>query len=395
MFTFFSVDVWDEDGETPVVCHGNPAITLTKKISLKKVLQVINDNAFETTRDYPLILSIENHLCKENQERMANWMEEIFGDKLYVHDPTENNMKQYPSPDELRGKIFVKGSKNKVSEEYPQTVVGQTLMTRYLRANSTAANFVQNWRDNKKEFGYFEDDCETKGLNSGCSNIEEEVIQEVPSPSSLMSSLRTPSIRSKQVHERFSSLISLFQTTKIKKLSEMENRFFYEMCSFTDSKSSNEMKNNNKDLYRKITRTNMIRIYPTPSRIQSQLFSANYCPLSHWDAGAQMVALNYQTTQGMLQNSALFQINGNCGYVLKPGYLRDPKNYPVPTNERIATLSIRIIGGIFVNVLKATDSIQLSIATRIYYPDKENIELRDLYKCVQTRVIKNNGKISL
>ena len=41
-----------------------------------------------------------------------------------------------------------------------------------------------------------------------------------------------------------------------------------------------------------------------------------------WAAGAQLVALNYQTKDtAMHHNMGMFRNNGNCGYILKPNYL--------------------------------------------------------------------------
>ena len=49
-----------------------------------------------------------------------------------------------------------------------------------------------------------------------------------------------------------------------------------------------------------------------------------------------LVALNYQTPDKPNQyNRALFTVNGNCGYVLKPRFLRDTALMynPIPSND--------------------------------------------------------------
>lgn len=69
-------------------------------------------------------------------------------------------------------------------------------------------------------------------------------------------------------------------------------------------------------------RTHLLRIYPAGMRFTS----SNYSPLPFWAAGAQLVALNWQTYDlGLELNSALFQRNGRCGYVLKPDVLREKR----------------------------------------------------------------------
>ena len=56
---------------------------------------------------YPLILSIENHCCVEQQHKMADYLMSVFGDSLYT-DPVDESITTLPSPLELKGKVFVK-----------------------------------------------------------------------------------------------------------------------------------------------------------------------------------------------------------------------------------------------------------------------------------------------
>ncbi|XP_062330933.1 1-phosphatidylinositol 4,5-bisphosphate phosphodiesterase epsilon-1 [Osmerus eperlanus] len=68
------------------------------------------------------------------------------------------------------------------------------------------------------------------------------------------------------------------------------------------------------------TTCQLLRTYPAATRIDS----ANPNPLPFWLHGIQLVALNYQTDdQSMHLNTALFEANGGCGYVLKPQVLWD------------------------------------------------------------------------
>uniref|UniRef100_A0A671NBF2 Phosphoinositide phospholipase C n=1 Tax=Sinocyclocheilus anshuiensis TaxID=1608454 RepID=A0A671NBF2_9TELE len=62
------------------------------------------------------------------------------------------------------------------------------------------------------------------------------------------------------------------------------------------------------------------RIYPAGLRTDS----SNYNPVPLWNAGCQIVALNFQTAcPEMDLNRGLFLQNGQSGYNLKPSYLRD------------------------------------------------------------------------
>uniref|UniRef100_A0A8B9KGT5 Phosphoinositide phospholipase C n=1 Tax=Astyanax mexicanus TaxID=7994 RepID=A0A8B9KGT5_ASTMX len=68
------------------------------------------------------------------------------------------------------------------------------------------------------------------------------------------------------------------------------------------------------------TAAQLLRTYPAATRIDS----ANPNPLMYWLHGIQLVALNYQTDDLPMQlNSAFFEANGHCGYILKPPVLWD------------------------------------------------------------------------
>lgn len=66
------------------------------------------------------------------------------------------------------------------------------------------------------------------------------------------------------------------------------------------------------------TQTQLMRTYPAGLRIDS----SNFNPVFFWAFGIQLVALNYQTDDLPLSiNTGMFEENGSCGYVLKPGEL--------------------------------------------------------------------------
>ena len=68
------------------------------------------------------------------------------------------------------------------------------------------------------------------------------------------------------------------------------------------------------------TETQLIRCYPNARRFDS----SNFSPIHFWSCGIQLVALNYQTVDCFqILNQAMFEQNGNTGYVLKPPVLWD------------------------------------------------------------------------
>lgn len=57
---------------------------------------------------FPVILSIENHCSIQQQKKIAQYMKEIFGDKLDLSSVVTADSRQLPSPQNLKGKILVK-----------------------------------------------------------------------------------------------------------------------------------------------------------------------------------------------------------------------------------------------------------------------------------------------
>ncbi|KRX87277.1 1-phosphatidylinositol 4,5-bisphosphate phosphodiesterase gamma-1 [Trichinella pseudospiralis] len=93
-------------------------------------------------------------------------------------------------------------------------------------------------------------------------------------------------------------------------------------------------------------RHQLSRVYPNACR----LTSSNFNPIPMWNAGCQMVALNYQTPDKFMQlNQARFLANGKCGYVLKPEFMRnesyDPNLPESVLGSRAILLTIEVIAG--------------------------------------------------
>ncbi|MEJ1272032.1 phospholipase C delta 4 [Cricetulus griseus] len=107
------VDVWDGPGGEPIVYHGH---TLTSRILFKDVVATIAQYAFQSS-DYPLILSLENHCSWEQQQTLAQHLTEILGEQLLSTTIDELLMDKLPSPEQLQGKILVKGKKLRTIED--------------------------------------------------------------------------------------------------------------------------------------------------------------------------------------------------------------------------------------------------------------------------------------
>ncbi|CAM4716461.1 unnamed protein product [Caretta caretta] len=116
------------------------------------------------------------------------------------------------------------------------------------------------------------------------------------------------------------------------------------MSSFSERKARKLIKESGNGLVRYNTRQ-LSRIYPLGLKMNS----SNYNPQEMWNAGCQLVALNFQTPGCEMDlNHGRFLVNGRCGYVLKPSFLRsrqtsfDPESGRGP-GHRATLLLVKVI----------------------------------------------------
>ena len=108
----------------------------------------------------------------------------------------------------------------------------------------------------------------------------------------------------------------------------------WEMCSLSEPKAREYARKEKEKMIRYNSRQ-LSRVYPAGTRFNSSNMKAEDC-CAAWAAGCHMNALNFQTFDGglsttaMMLNTALFAINGGCGYVLKPPLTA---HMPVPLEE--------------------------------------------------------------
>lgn len=98
------LDCWDGDDEEPIVYHGH---TLTSKIQFKDVIEAIKAHGFKTNH-YPIILSIENHCSLNFKNKMAHYLEKILGNIIYRLPKNWDQIKEFPSPNELKDRVLIK-----------------------------------------------------------------------------------------------------------------------------------------------------------------------------------------------------------------------------------------------------------------------------------------------
>ncbi|XP_039671403.1 1-phosphatidylinositol 4,5-bisphosphate phosphodiesterase delta-1-like isoform X2 [Perca fluviatilis] len=266
------LDCWDGPDDEPEIYHG---YTLTSKILFKDVIKAIKEYAFKAS-DYPVILSLENHCSVKQQEVMVHHMNSILGSALITSPLGDGMPINFPSPQLRRGKFLIKGK----------------------RLNKLEASFAPE--------GEEEDDDMTEEEEDDDENEHEEEQRKKKKKLKLAKELSDMVVYCRNVP--FSS----FEDAR-------ENLSFYEISSFSEGKAM-KLAEESANSYIRHNVDKLSRIYPAGSRAGS----SNYNPVPLWNAGCQIVALNFQTTcTNMDVNHGRFLVNGKSGYILKPAFMRN------------------------------------------------------------------------
>ncbi|KAJ3814875.1 PLC-like phosphodiesterase [Lentinula aff. lateritia] len=297
------LDIFDTD-TGPQIFHGK---TLTSKVSLREVCEAIMTYGFVASQ-YPLIISAEIHCGLVGQAQLVGIMKDVFKDRLVRRDEngaivgmseatqsldrtsevllSASTIEKLPSPEELKGRILVKAKKLHSIDYIDSPPLSQT--------SSTSSR-------NTLQLGHPLD-----GVTSS------------PSDTDALFDLQKLSIM--RMSPDLLSLLVYTVGVKYRGINKKEVYKSEEMFSLSENMANKMLKVGMIDLI-KHTRGHLVRIYPKGTRVRS----TNYQPHRYWSAGAQLVAINWQTVDlGYMINHAMFQRNGGCGYLLKPLPLRMP-----------------------------------------------------------------------
>ncbi|XP_054828199.1 1-phosphatidylinositol 4,5-bisphosphate phosphodiesterase beta-2 isoform X2 [Eublepharis macularius] len=337
--------------EEPIITHG---FTMTTEILFKDAIEAIAESAFKTS-PYPVILSFENHVDSPKQQaKMAEYCRTIFGDMLLT-DPLEKFPLKpgvpLPSPQDLLGKILIKNKKN----QFPPGENQDTLKKGRGPEEEAAEQLTTVDRDSTARAD--EATEEVPKVEEDLQNLNEEEIKKLQSDEGTAGLEVT-------AYEEMSSLVNYIQPIKFDtfEISAQKNRS-YVISSFTETKAY-ELLSKSSIQFVDYNKRQMSRIYPKGTRMDS----SNYMPQMFWNVGCQMAALNFQTTDAaMQQNLALFEFNGQSGYLLKHDFMRRPdKQFDPYSVDRIdvvvaSTLSITIISGQFLSERSVRSYVEVEL----------------------------------
>uniref|UniRef100_A0A670Y8W8 1-phosphatidylinositol 4,5-bisphosphate phosphodiesterase n=1 Tax=Pseudonaja textilis TaxID=8673 RepID=A0A670Y8W8_PSETE len=315
--------------EEPVITHG---FTMTTEISFKEVIEAIAECAFKTS-PFPILLSFENHVDSPKQQaKMAEYCRLIFGDGLLMEPlekyPLERGI-PLPSPADLMYKILVKNKKK--SHKSADGSAKKKLSEQASNACSDASSGFEpsspgagEAEIESDEDDDYDDDCKKSSMDEGTAGSEAMATEEM------------------------SNLVNYIQPVKFEsfEISNKRNKSF-EMSSFVETKALEQLTKSPVEFV-EYNKMQLSRIYPKGTRVDS----SNYMPQLFWNAGCQMVALNFQTVDLSMQiNMGMYEYNGKSGYRLKPEFMRRPDKHFDPFTESIVdgivanTLSVKVISG--------------------------------------------------
>ncbi|KAK1365508.1 Phosphoinositide phospholipase C [Heracleum sosnowskyi] len=321
------LDMWPNSTKDNVhILHGG---TLTTPVELLKCLKSIKEHAFVTS-EYPVVLTLEDHLTPKLQAIVAKMVTETFGDLLYTSK--SESFPEFPSPESLKKRIIIS---TKPPKEY---LVSDSV--------KVAQSDFQKGNNSFEEKGW---GTEVSDMKSKFEGIDMQKYEPEDAESPLEDDLKDENANLKQnADPEYKHLIAICAR---KRKGGIKDWFHDDPSSATrislrEHNLEHAVINHGADVIR-FTRRNLLRIFPKGSRVDS----SNYNPLIGWMHGTQMVAFNMQGHgRPLWLMQGLFRANGGCGYVKKPDILLkdgvdnevfDPKR-KLPVKQ---TLKVKIFMG--------------------------------------------------
>ncbi|XP_067682324.1 1-phosphatidylinositol 4,5-bisphosphate phosphodiesterase beta-1-like isoform X2 [Haliotis asinina] len=400
------LDCWDGRGqdEEPVITHG---FTMCTEVPFKDVIEAIAESAFKTS-DYPVILSFENHCTPRQQAKMAHYCRSIFGEMLLTDILDEYPLEpgaHLPSPDLLKRKILVKNKKKhfhktpdeekstptkvsaktsepkpKVAEEAaeethpaekPQDDSETKTITKTLSVSSEGGGEKADAppEGGAKTEGGAEEEIFNSESESDDSEEEDEIPSDMISEEEKKRRQRVKKDRGTAGKEaeaamEMSLLVNYIQPVHFHAFDVSEKRDrSYEISSFVETQAASLL-NQYPVEFVNYNKRQLSRIYPKGTRVDS----SNFMPQIFWNAGCQLVALNFQTLDLPMQlNMGTFEYNGRSGYILKPDFMRRKDRHFDPFAESTVdgivagTVSMKVISGQFLSDKKVGTYVEVDM----------------------------------
>ncbi|KAK9059565.1 hypothetical protein SSX86_020269 [Deinandra increscens subsp. villosa] len=278
------LDLWPNSSKDNVhVLHGR---TLTSPVKLMECLKAIKEYAFVAS-PYPVIITLEDHLTPDLQDKVAQMVTETFGSMLFF--PESENLEELLTPKNLKYRILIS---TKPPKEY--------LEAEDVKGSSSRKSQLFDVDD----YSWIEGNSFKSGIDMRDHDVETEDLLKGKKSTSARAYKQLIAIHSSKPKNGLKKAL-IVEKGKVRRLSLAEQAL------------EKATENHGQDVVR-FTQTHILRIYPKGTRITS----SNYKPLIGWLHGAQMVAFNMQGYgRSLWLMHGMFRANGNCGYVKKPDFL--------------------------------------------------------------------------
>ncbi|XP_076320772.1 1-phosphatidylinositol 4,5-bisphosphate phosphodiesterase classes I and II-like isoform X3 [Tachypleus tridentatus] len=381
------LDCWNghNSDEEPIITHGYTVVT---EILLKEVIEAIAESAFKTS-EYPVILSFENHCSPKQQAKMAMYCQKAFGEMLLTEPLSTHPLKPghpLPSPKQLLRKILIKNKRkrypleqksgNDVPHEEEEElsfhpspehilpvqyddlgnldhdITGIIHQENNEKMVSLMNSSVERTESNSSRIESFHCMREDSILDSGGEDDENPYQQ------------TEEGTKESEAGAEMSALVNYIQPVHFHSFEHAERRNrCNEVSSFVETQATNLLKEHPVEFVN-YNKRQLSRIYPRGTRVDS----SNYMPQVFWNAGCQMVALNFQTFDlGMQLNQGIFEYNAHCGYLLKPEFMRradrkfDPFIESTVDGIIAGTVTVQIISGQFLSDRKVGTYVEVDM----------------------------------
>ncbi|XP_011296574.1 1-phosphatidylinositol 4,5-bisphosphate phosphodiesterase classes I and II isoform X2 [Musca domestica] len=410
------LDFWNGRTDEPVIVHG---YTFVPEIFAKDVLEAIAESAFKTS-ELPVVLSFENHCNPRQQAKIANYCREIFGemllDKPLDSHPLEPNV-ELPPPSSLKRKIIIKNKKKHHHHHHHKKNAGSSANNKQLvSANSVDASHKLVAGASSLANTSQHEDGNTGGLtttngdigngsnhapplhqlrqsskdSTGSSDTDSSSDDEsLPNTTPILPSGNEPppekAQKETEAGAEISALVNYVQPIHFSSFenSEKKNRC-YEMSSFDEKQATTLLKERPIEFVN-YNKHQLSRVYPAGTRFDS----SNFMPQLFWNAGCQLVALNFQTLDLAMQlNLGIFEYNGRSGYLLKPEFMRRTDRRLDPFAE--STVDGIIAGSVSITVLSGQFLSDKRIGTYVEV-DMFGLPADTVRKRFRTKIVRDNG----
>lgn len=371
------LDCWDgrNTDEEPIITHG---YTMCTEIFFKEVIEAIAASAFKTS-EYPVILSFENHCSPKQQAKMAAHCRNIFGDMLLT-EPLEMYKLELdtplPPPCSLMRKIIVKNKKKHFHEKEKQ-----------ITKQNSKVEEVEERRRNSSVSPETPENADAPVEEGSDTESEYDSDEENPEQNKKVLYQREKGTAGTEAEAglEMSELVNYIQPVHFHSFETSEKRKkSYEISSFVETQATSLVKEHPVEFV-KYNKRQLSRIYPRGTRVDS----SNFLPQIFWNAGCQMVALNFQTLDLPMQlNQGIFEYNNKTGYILKPDVMRrTDRVFDLFAESCVdgvvaGTVTIKVISGQFLSDKKINTYVEV---------DMYGLPTDTVRKKYKTRVVMNNG----